>query len=164
MSWYCFVRLPTCAVCDLHTRTSTISTFSEVCFKHAVPLRTKCAIHKVKDCKEVLVLITLWELLEISVPFVFLENELWQIIKILFYTHKNIFYLHEESRNALNAWPTFTTKICLVKYILSYMSWILCLKLISPTGKYWNSVQCVCYQCCEIEKPVLLHGSYFLCW
>lgn len=61
MSWYCLVRLPTCAVCDLHTITSSnVSTFSEVCFKHAVPLRTKCAIHKVvKDCKEVLVLTTL---------------------------------------------------------------------------------------------------------
>lgn len=41
-------------------------------------------------------------------------------------------YLHQEieTRSALNAWPTFTTKIYLVKYILIYMSWILCLKLI----------------------------------
>lgn len=29
--------------------------FFEVCFKHAVPLRAKCALHKVvKGCKEVL--------------------------------------------------------------------------------------------------------------
>lgn len=52
-------------------------------------------------------------------------------------------YLHQEteSRNALNAWPTFTTKIYLVKYILIYMSWILCLKLNSKSFLLQENVE-----------------------
>lgn len=52
-------------------------------------------------------------------------------------------YLHQEteSRNALNVWPTFTTKIYLVKYVLIYMLWILCLKLISKSFLLQENVE-----------------------
>lgn len=77
ISWYCLVRIPTCAAYDLHTSAFSFYciNFSVVCFKHAIPLGIEYTLHKVtKGYKEVL--ITLWGLLEIPIPSL-LESEIW---------------------------------------------------------------------------------------
>lgn len=67
-----------CSVWSSHINFFYCINFSVVCFKHAIPLGIEYMLHEViKGYKVVLILITLWGVLEIPIPLLFLENEIW---------------------------------------------------------------------------------------